>query len=319
MTMANDEVMQPEEADPGVTQFRDAFQDSEFHLLEPVREQVNYSFELMPADPYTLELRADKWWLGENDRVENSTLTLNTYDYDARDDEAHRAAVREEALLDKESLLRTHAQQGLGAAMRAAEQMAVNNGYLDADRQDPRLFTEGPEDPFLTGREVLSLAEKLADLNPEPGLPGSAQITPDYNVALSGDDTDKTILELVKSWGGGPANGGGEAHRLIGTYSDGVEAGLLAQELLGLKREVAAMTGDTVAGNQAMVSLACEIALAGGLMQAGDLPFGMDGPPDPFRVQPTDELFAQYLAQQPAAAPDLTDPVTSLQTFDLDL
>src|SRR5579859_6311582 len=101
--------------DPGVAQFREAFAGTDFHLLEPLHPDVNYSFEVMPADPYTLELRADKWWLGENGRVENTTLTLNTYDYDARDDEAHRAAVREEALLDKESLLRTHAQQGLGA------------------------------------------------------------------------------------------------------------------------------------------------------------------------------------------------------------
>jgi hypothetical protein len=42
----------------------------------------------------------------------------------------------------------------LSLAMQRAEKLAVQNGFLDAKRDDPRLFTEGPEDPFATLREL---------------------------------------------------------------------------------------------------------------------------------------------------------------------
>jgi hypothetical protein len=138
-------------ADPRIAQYREAFASSEFHLLEPVHPEVNYSFEAMPADPYTLELRADKWWLGENGRVENSTLTLNTYDLEQ--DEVQRETVREEAMMEREDLLRIYDTQGLEAAMHQAEDLAIDNEHLDEDRDDPRLFTEGPPDRFLAQQE----------------------------------------------------------------------------------------------------------------------------------------------------------------------
>src|SRR5450432_3814591 len=79
--------------DAHIAQFRDSFADTDFRLLEPLHTQVNYSFEVMPADPYTLELRADKWWFGENGRVENNTLTLNTYEIE--ENEVQRETIRE--------------------------------------------------------------------------------------------------------------------------------------------------------------------------------------------------------------------------------
>ncbi len=153
--------------DPRIAQFREAFAESEFHLLEPVHPEVNYSFEAMPADPYTLELRADKWWLGENGRVENSSLTLNAYSLD--EGEVQREISREEASMEREELLRIYTAQGLEAAMHKAEDTAIDNGYLDEDRDDPRLFTEGPEDRFLSQHEQElafggSLDEPLIDL-----------------------------------------------------------------------------------------------------------------------------------------------------------
>src|SRR5260221_8887337 len=151
--------------DPGVTQFREAFAHTDFHLLEPLHPQVNYSFEVMPADPYTLELRADKWWLGEGGRVENSTLTLNAYPLEA--DEVQRETVREEALMEREDLLRIDAAQGLEAAMQKAEDIAIDNDHLDEERDDLRLFTEGPEDRFLTQREQ---EEALGSLLDEPPI-----------------------------------------------------------------------------------------------------------------------------------------------------
>src|SRR5207244_7708527 len=108
--------------DPRIGQFREAFAGTDFHLLEPLHPDVNYSFEVTPADPYTLELRADKWWFGENGRVENNTLTLNTYEIE--ENEVQRETVREEAMMEREELLRIHQMQGLEAAMRKAEYSA---------------------------------------------------------------------------------------------------------------------------------------------------------------------------------------------------
>src|SRR5258708_13702721 len=101
----------------------------------------------MSADPYTLELRADKWWLGEGGRVENSTLTLNAYELEQ--DEVQRETVREEALMEREDLLRIYAVQGLETAMQKAEDIAIDNAQLDEDIADPRLFTEAPAAPSL--------------------------------------------------------------------------------------------------------------------------------------------------------------------------
>ncbi len=164
------------EGNSSVAQFRQAFAGSDFHLLEPLYPAVNYSFEVMPADPWTLELRADKWWLGENGRVENDTLTLNTYDLE--DDEVQREIVREEALMEREELLRIHAAQGLEAAMQKAEDIAIDNEQLDEDRDDPRLFTAGPVDTFHTQREQEIMLANLFDEPPidledtAPGEPG---------------------------------------------------------------------------------------------------------------------------------------------------
>lgn len=150
--------------DSGVTQFREAFAGTDFHLLEPLHPEVNYSFEVLPADPYTLELRADKWWLGEDGRVENSSLTLNTYSLE--DGEVQREISREEASMEREELLRIYAMEGLEAAMLKAEDTAVDNDYLDEDRDDPRLFTEGPEDRFLSQHEQEQAFGSLLDEPP---------------------------------------------------------------------------------------------------------------------------------------------------------
>ena len=150
--------------DPRVTQFREAFAGTDFHLLEPLHPEVNYSFEVMPADPYTLELRADKWWLGENGRVENDTLTLNAYSLE--EGEVQREIAREEASMEREELLRLYATQGLEAAMHKAEDIAIDNDHLDEDRDDPRLFTAGSVDLFLTQREQEQAFGSLLDEPP---------------------------------------------------------------------------------------------------------------------------------------------------------
>jgi hypothetical protein len=76
---------------------------------------------------------------------------LNTYDLEQ--DEVQRETVREEAMMEREDLLRIYDTQGLEAAMHQAEDLAIDNEHLDEDRDDPRLFTEGPQDRFLSQRE----------------------------------------------------------------------------------------------------------------------------------------------------------------------
>jgi len=153
--------------DPGVVVFRQEFAGTEFHLLEPLHPQVNYSFEVMPADPYTLELRADKWWLNQDGKIQGSSLTLDTHDHDRYDDTQNDIA-RETLLMERQNLLRIYTDQGLEAMMQEAEKLAVANLWLKADRADPRLFREGPEDRFQTWREQAINDREWIDLESPP-------------------------------------------------------------------------------------------------------------------------------------------------------
>ncbi len=129
--------------------FREAFASSSFHLLEPVDPCVNYSFEVSAADPWTLELTADKWWLGENGRVGHESQTLKTYSLETMAWE--RDFVHEEAAADRATLHRVFQEQGLDAAMHHAEGTAVANGELQSGEP---LFTDGPPDRFDSWREI---------------------------------------------------------------------------------------------------------------------------------------------------------------------
>jgi hypothetical protein len=135
-----------------VTMFETHFADSAYHLLQPVDPTVNYSFAVLPADPWTLELTADKWWLEADGQMGHAGQTLKTYSLESY--EWEREIEREVAALDRENLQRTYQDEGLGAAMQRAEEMAVANGELNANRADGRLFTDGPSDRFTTAREA---------------------------------------------------------------------------------------------------------------------------------------------------------------------
>ena len=153
----SDTDMQPlalETAEPalGIEQFREQFSTSAYRLLEPIDPMVNYSFEVTAADPWTLELTADKWWLEADGRVGHDSQTLNTYSQESF--EFEREIEREVAAMDRESLHRLYKEDSLEAAMRKAERMAVANGALDPTRADGRLFPQGPIDRFTTLRET---------------------------------------------------------------------------------------------------------------------------------------------------------------------
>lgn len=140
------------ELETQVDQFREQFADSAYRLLEPIDPTVNYSFEVMAADPWTMELTADKWWLENDGQVGHEGQTLKTYSLESF--EWEREIEREVAAIDVENLHRTYQDEGLEAAMRRAEGIAVANRELKADRADGRLFTDGPPDRFMTTREL---------------------------------------------------------------------------------------------------------------------------------------------------------------------
>ncbi len=165
-------------------QFRKQFADSNYHLLEPVDPTVNYSFEVVAVDPWTLELAADKWWLEEDRHIGNQTQTLKTYPMESY--EWEREAEREIAEMDREDLYRTYQEEGLEVAMRQAEGMAVANDELDADRTDGRLFRQGPPDRFTTAREVellglesVSVDESIRDITNDETQEMPAVLTPE--------------------------------------------------------------------------------------------------------------------------------------------
>jgi len=147
-----------------VDRFQEQFADSAYRLLEPVDPTVNYSFEVMAADPWTMELTADKWWLENDGQVGHEGQTLKTYSLESF--EWEREIEREIAAIDVENLHRAYQDEGLEAAMRRAEGIAVANRELNADRADGRLFTDGPPDRFTTAREaeLLGLEDVQVDI-----------------------------------------------------------------------------------------------------------------------------------------------------------
>jgi hypothetical protein len=138
----------------GAAWFEATFEKSDTELLQPVNDTVNYAVVVQETDPWTRELLVDKYWREPNGYLGMQSVTLDTWD---SDDEKGR----EQAELAREALLEVHDGRGLEAMMHKAELTAVQNDWLDGDRADPRLFTQGPPDRFET------LAQQLeGEINP---------------------------------------------------------------------------------------------------------------------------------------------------------
>ncbi|MBZ0298375.1 MAG: hypothetical protein K8J31_01485, partial [Anaerolineae bacterium] len=89
----------------------------------------------------------------------------------------------DEAAVDERELEQVMAEKGIEAAMNLAEHMAAAGGYLDPQRDDPRIFfaDDAPPDMFMT--------ERQRELNlPSYGLGA---------VSANGE----SFLDVVKSWG----------------------------------------------------------------------------------------------------------------------
>ena len=153
---------------PGVAEARDHFA---YSLLKPLDPTVNYSFEVMAADPWTLELSADKWWFDADHRVGHDRLVLATYSMEQS--EFERDSERERASMDRETLYRTFREKGLEAAIHKAEEMALAQAELDPSRTDGRLFQQGPPDRFTTLREAVLNHAELPPADITPAEPGS--------------------------------------------------------------------------------------------------------------------------------------------------
>lgn len=115
-------------------------------------------------------LEIEKTWV---DGVKRNFDTLTVGEYSSIDE----MDIAENEL---QGVLKT---QGLEAAMNLAENMAVAGGYLDPERDDPRIFFEddAPADPFLTNRER-DLAE------------------PFYSIAAISANGE-SFLDVYKEWG----------------------------------------------------------------------------------------------------------------------
>lgn len=149
----------------GAAWFDATFKNSERDLLESDDDSVRYAVVVQEADPWTLELAVEKYWREPNGYLGTQSVTLNTYDPDTG---------REQAESERDALLEVREQHGLEAMMHKAELAAMQNDWLDGDRADPRLFTQGPPDRFET------LAQRLeGEINPYWNTSGEVIESPD--------------------------------------------------------------------------------------------------------------------------------------------
>ncbi|MEZ4672240.1 MAG: hypothetical protein R3E39_30405 [Anaerolineae bacterium] len=156
----------------GSAWFEATFEKSDTELLQPVNDTVNYAVVVQETDPWTRELLVDKYWREPNGYLGMQSVTLDTWD--AEDEKG-----REQAEQAREALLEVHDQRGLETMMHKAELTAVQNEWLDGDRVDPRLFTQGPLDRFETLAQRLegeinpywnTNGEKIEDPAPQPAV-----------------------------------------------------------------------------------------------------------------------------------------------------
>jgi len=108
--------------------------------LPPLNTGVEYRFETGIEDDGSPAIQAVKAWR-EGAQDQETRLTIASY------------GMQPELEVDLRELNDVRENNGLEAAMNLAESIAVAGGYLHDGRDDVRLFTEGPPDPFTTNQE----------------------------------------------------------------------------------------------------------------------------------------------------------------------
>lgn len=157
----------------GEAWFEAAFEQSPVELLQPLNDNVNYAVVVQGADPWTEELAVEKYWKESDGYLGVQSVTLSTHDLDDTEGHSH-------ALQERDELLEVYDAHGLEAMMHKAELRAVENRWLDGNRADPRLFTQGPSDRFET------LAQQL-----------EGEISPYWNT--DGEKIEDFVPDLVEN------------------------------------------------------------------------------------------------------------------------
>jgi hypothetical protein len=183
----------------------------------------------------------------------------------------------EEAFTSQRELVDLRADEGLEASMRLAESMAVGSGTLDATRSDGRLFTEGPQDPFLTERQ-----QELASLK--------------YTYDIVPQSVGTFELQSLKTW---EQDGKPQIQALPLGEFDTVNDARREQTILRSIRDID--------GLETEMSMVERIAIENGTLQADrdDPRLFTQGPADPFRTQ------AQLGLDQDIVAPTQPEPVVT--------
>jgi len=132
-----------------------------------MQNDVKYSFDYNRFGDDALALEAHKAWHEPDGTERSDFILLDLHEGDS----GGQAVERFEAEVERLTTMQQAA--GLEMAMNEAEKLAVVNGLLDGERADPRLFTQGPPDPFTTLRER---EMDVTEIDTEPAIP----VSPDY-------------------------------------------------------------------------------------------------------------------------------------------
>jgi len=158
----------------GTEWFEATFDGFDHELLQPLDNTVNYAVVVQADDPWTVELAVEKYWREPDGTLGIQSQTLDTYDPNVNADEAEQK---------RDALMQIHDDRGLEAMMHQAELTALENGYLEGGRADPRLFTQGPPDRFET------LAQQLEN-----------EINPFWNTDGEGRNVNSVGQEPAPHW-----------------------------------------------------------------------------------------------------------------------
>ncbi|MEQ8672774.1 MAG: hypothetical protein RLP44_11885 [Aggregatilineales bacterium] len=208
--------------------------------LPSLNPDPEYYFGYGVSEDNQPALEAVKTWMDGAER-RFDTLTIGEY------------GTLDEAGVDELELETVKDQQGVQAAMNLAESMAVEGGYLDPERDDPRIFFEddAPPDPFTTHRE-----RELAE--------------PQYGIgAISANG--EHFLDVYKTWGDD------DYERLIVPQPDWETARLHAETAFNLQ------ANDDLQGAMHLIELE---GIRAGVIDPdrADLRLFTQGPPDPFET-----------------------------------
>ncbi|TVR18441.1 MAG: hypothetical protein EA396_15100, partial [Anaerolineaceae bacterium] len=234
------------------------------HDLPALDPRPEYYFGYGVGENNQPSLEVVKTWMDGAER-RFDTLTINEYD-------SYEDAAVDEYILDT-----ALATDGVEYALNIAERWSEANGYLDPQRDDPRIFFEddAPDDPFTTHRE---------------------REMPQYQVgAISANG--EHFIDVIKSWGDD------EYERLTIPQPTWEDAQLAAEMAFTDQQN-----GDLQGAMRRIESLAEDAGVLD--PQRDDPRLFRQGPPDRF------ETLAQHLAGESVSLPEPEDYIYRVEFDD---